>query len=222
MLYRHSESDYLFICGDFNARIGDRNDCLLNPDVPPRRVIDSNKNSQGSKLLSFLGDMHCCILNGRITPELDDFTSLASHKGKVVVDYAITRQTELDAVQHMQVVSCSELVNKLGQCHMYDEHCKLPDHNLLIMKIEMSMVIRENLLDRNLGSKNVNRKKIYRKVGSSYMESEAAMRVLPILLSDIENLTVNQNNVNKCYEKIITFVLEEAEKSVQRKGKKRE
>ena len=107
-------------------------------------------NSQGSRVLNLVNDTRCCILNGRVTPKHDDFTSCTAHKGHAVVDYLITRQSELDAVTKVQINSCNELIDSLNLMNMLGPGCRAPDHSLLTMQIELSMVVRESLVDKKL------------------------------------------------------------------------
>ena len=64
--------DCVIIGGDFNARIGNKNDCQLQLDnsLPSRRPLDDVVNAQGAKLLNFLNDIKGCLLNGRIMPRM--------------------------------------------------------------------------------------------------------------------------------------------------------
>ncbi len=54
------EADALYICGDFNSRISDREDCLISDGVPPRRAKDSVLNKHGDSLINFIKDSKCC------------------------------------------------------------------------------------------------------------------------------------------------------------------
>ena len=87
----------------------------------------------------------------------------------------------------------------------------------------MSAIVHKNLinLDRNLGSLNVHRKKVYRKVGETYMNSDVALCVLPMLLNDLENAENSQKEINICYNNLAEFLLKEAECSLRKKSKKR-
>ena len=51
---------------DFNGRI-----CTLQDTQ-----IDITCNQHGKRLLNFLNDSNCCVLNGRASPELDNYTSV--------------------------------------------------------------------------------------------------------------------------------------------------
>ena len=97
----------------------------------------------------------------------------------------------------------------------------IPDHNLLVMQLEMSLTVQEHLVDRNLGSVNVQRQKVHRKTGNSYMSTDVAMRLLGEMLDEMEELEHNQLEVDRCYNSMVEFILEEAEHSASELTKKR-
>lgn len=69
-MYSLSDVDAVYVCGDFNGRIGKLNDCITDvDDMLPRTTIDSFVNGYGQALVEFLKDAKCCVLNGRILPE---------------------------------------------------------------------------------------------------------------------------------------------------------
>ena len=55
--------------------------------------------------------------------------------------------------------------------------------------------------------------KTIRKVKDHYMESETAVKMLPMLLRDIETMDENQKGVDDCYDKITKLILSETDKS---------
>lgn len=88
-----SEVDAIYLCGDWNSCIAGLEDCIQDGDnVAPRSKLNTVLNKHGETLLEFLKDSKCCILNGRISPEKDNFTSIST-KGKEVVDNIITPTT---------------------------------------------------------------------------------------------------------------------------------
>ena len=89
-IYRNSNAENIIICGDFNARIGDKDDCPDTEGIIKRHVIDNISNSQGEKLLILVNGIKGCIVNGRVQPAFDGFTSVTSHRGTAVVDYVLT------------------------------------------------------------------------------------------------------------------------------------
>lgn len=84
-IYINSNSDYIFIGGDFNARIGTLSDVSTdNFTITTRQVLDRVINQHGHEFTKFLNDSNFCTLNGRF--ESDNYISI-SRKGKAVVDY---------------------------------------------------------------------------------------------------------------------------------------
>ena len=53
------------------------------------------------------------------------------------------------------------------------------------------------------------------------MSSESALRLLPAIMAEIEEMEKTQTCINECCEKIISFILEEAKTSVANRGKRR-
>ena len=81
MCYELSESsDFTMICGDMNARVGAKFDYIDTVDeLPPRVSIDQTSNDQGTSLINLCLQTNTCLVNGRITPLLDGYTSI-SHR----------------------------------------------------------------------------------------------------------------------------------------------
>ena len=184
-------------------------------------MIDKTLNSQGCRLLGFINDIRGFVTNGRITPKLDNFTSTASHKGNAVVDYIITRQSEINSVITAAVKPCYEIIDEKDLEQLIGPRSRVPDHNVVVAHFELSMIVREGWTDVNLGHKSVKRAKILRKVGDRYMNSETAKRLLPQLLHDIDEGIVDQQSVDKCYTATCDLMLSEAENSVEKSKQKR-
>ena len=218
-IYQNSEADSILICGDFNVRTGNLDDCLDVDNVEKRINVDENVNSQGHKLLNFVSDIKGCIVNGHVTPQLNGYTSCTEYRGRAVVDYCIVRQTELRYIKEMSVTSCYDIIANKNISHLISDNCHVPDHSLLQMSAETSGIVRAGLNDQNLGSINFSRNKIVRKVGDSYMSSEIAKCLLPTLLNDLENNIKNQEQVNEEYDKVTTFILNEAGRLNENKRK---
>ena len=90
VMYLYSHIDCTIICGDVNSRIGNEKDFIKDIDgIIERHVLDKVKNSYCDNFIDFLKDSKMCILNGRVTPNLDNFTCINA-RGKSVVLYADT------------------------------------------------------------------------------------------------------------------------------------
>ena len=104
LLYACNDADAVYLCGDFNARIGNGKDFiegLDDLDLPDRKGLDASKNSHGDALLEFMRDIKLCILNGRLDPNRDDFT-FHSTRGQSVVDYFIA---PLDCISYCRHIN---------------------------------------------------------------------------------------------------------------------
>ena len=209
--YQHADADRVILCGDLNARIGCRKDTQLWDNVQDRKVIDQTENKQGERMLTFLNDAKGCVINGRITPELDDYTSVAAHKGHAVVDYCLTRQSDLCAIGNMAVTGVCDIIDELGCEHLISTGSKPPDHSLLRLSMECSEAVVEKLCGNTLGSKQVCQQKCNRRVTDMYMCSELADRMVPRLMAEIRDCTDIQEDANQCYEHLINFILDEAD-----------
>ena len=219
--YDLCDIDNVFFCGDFNTRVGNKKETQMCDELPNHVVIDEVFNQQGDKLLNFTNDIKGCIINGRITPNMDDFTSVTGYKGKAVVDYHITRQSDISGVVKMSVESCNNLIRDNKLTNLLNERSHVPDHSLLSMWVELSTCVKESLVGNTLGSKSVSRRKTYRKTGDNYMNSSTTLRVLPELLERMQKIEANQAEVNHVYGSLIELIEYEAENSLRTKNRKR-
>ena len=83
------------LLGDFNARIGESEDSIAGVDnLPPREVIDFQKNSYCDMFADFLIRTNFCILNGRGSLK-NDLTYVSSNGGSSVIDYCLKPYKDL-------------------------------------------------------------------------------------------------------------------------------
>ena len=114
-----SESGSVFLCGDFNSRVGLRNDfidhdraTLLDdfyyvPDTFFRRnSCDHKCNNFGMKLLDLCKTTGMRIANGRIG-ETDMFT-FVTRQGASVIDYVLCCENELYNISNFEIKSLNE------------------------------------------------------------------------------------------------------------------
>ena len=125
-----------YICGDFNSRLGDLVDYIEGVnEVPPRDILDFSKNAHGQHFCNFLTDSNCCVLNGRVDPQKNDFTSV-SVKGKAVFDYFAVPYTSLQYIKSFEILSSSYMVNLACRDVGYESR-HVPDHSLLRCSIQL-------------------------------------------------------------------------------------
>ncbi len=132
-LYNNCE-DICVVMGDVNGRIGDKEDTIPDvDDVPTRINIDERLNDHGRAFLGFLLQVKMCVLNGRICPIDDNFTSI-SHRGKAVVDYIAAQHEHLELFSHFAVHTMSDIMvaSDLANYGV----TRASDHSVLSVQVE--------------------------------------------------------------------------------------
>ena len=122
------DCDLLVAAGDLNARTKDLPDYIADIDghVPNRINPDKIKNSHGTNFLTFLKDNRAVILNGRITPELNNYT-FVSPRGTSVPDYIFVPLDHLPYCKEMKVTLVKDAIQALG----LPPPQSIPDHSIL-------------------------------------------------------------------------------------------
>ena len=93
-------------------------------------------------------------------------------------------------------------------------NCRAPNHSLITINVELSAGLVEGVCGNTLGSREVNRTRVIRKVGENYMESETALRLLPTMLEQLKDSIQVQSDMDNCYDDFVKFLSDEAERSV--------
>ena len=140
-LYIYSDIEHIYLCGDFNARVGNKVDFIPDIDnLPPRRNIDTQSNTFGDALIDFLKDTKFAILNGRISPGLDNYTSI-SNRGNAVVDYILSNHSNISNCSNFIVEKSSDIIDNIGLLELIGPGCKIPDHSILSFDFEIPHII---------------------------------------------------------------------------------
>ncbi|CAG2253308.1 unnamed protein product [Mytilus edulis] len=134
-IYVHYTCDAIFVCGDFNSRIGNFNDFTEFDDVPTRFSLDGNTNQHGKTFLEFLNESKMCVLNGRIDVQKDNFTYI-SGRGKSVVDYICVPHDVLEQLVSFEVITTCSIVEQSNLYSLLGERSKVPDHSVLIAEFK--------------------------------------------------------------------------------------
>ncbi len=210
-VYKRVETDAIYLVGDFNAKLGALADFTDIDDIRPRKVIDLTENNHGKALKEFLIDSKCCTVNGRVTPEFDNYT-FVSTRGTSVVDYFITPHDCIDDIVECRVDLVSSIIEDLGIESLISDNCREPDHSLLTIKINTSPFVIES---RMLGAKNyttpsssIPRYKV-RTLPQNFMNSESLCQVLNDLIDEINVTMETQSSVDKMYDKLLNVIHKE-------------
>ena len=100
--------------GDINARTKDLVDFIPEIDgqiIPTRQNPDKSKNSHADSFITFLKDNRAIILNGRVTPEFNNYT-FVSTRGCSVPDYIFCPVDNLNNCTSMKTLLISDIINK--------------------------------------------------------------------------------------------------------------
>ena len=124
-----SDCDLTIGGGDLNSRTGSMIDYIPEIDgqiIPKRTNPDKNKNAHANSFITFLKDNRSLILNGRITPEYNDYT-FVSTRGCSVPDYLFCPVDNLYNCTEMKTILVTDIINSFGLLPPKS----IPDHSLL-------------------------------------------------------------------------------------------
>ena len=131
-----NDVDLIFIGGDLNARLGKMHDFIEGiDDVSERVIIDDTPNDHGKLFNDFLLQTKMCIINGRVNPLRDNYTSI-SHKGKAVVDYFLTEYNTMSNITDFEVIT---MANALERFHLLGEaEGRVSEHSIVKTTVDES------------------------------------------------------------------------------------
>ena len=213
-LYLLSHIDHVFICGDVNARVGNCADYIVDVDnVIQRKAIDLDKNKHGETLIEFLIESKMVILNGRVTPNLDNYTSVSS-KGVAVVDYLLATQNSIDICSKCEVRLISDVIEQYDLSHLLGEHCKMPDHSLVLGSFDLNPGSEFDSLTTS-ESLNVTikpKRYSFRSIPNNFMNTQLFKDSLSVISSEFENANDVQSQINSVYNKFTEAIIKEMDK----------
>ena len=193
----------LIICGDLNSRIGQHQDVNIE-GFPKRTALDVQTNQHGKHLLNFLTDSTCCIVNGRVTAEQDNFTSIRS--GRAVVDYIMTKCEDVGNIIEQKTHLISDIIND-NQIPVTIAPTKIPDHSVLVCTLKLS----SNLHPTHDGVREDQivwegeQLKRYRlnKLSDTFFESDHIRNVINNTITRINQAQINTEHITETYQNLI-------------------
>lgn len=207
--YQMYDVDCMLYVGDFNARIGSKQDLHDAYDlIGGRMTVDRTLNGHGSSLLTFLNDSCSCILNGRLShPEFTCFTA----NGRSEVDYAIVPVDVYKRVKSFCVVAMQDIVHELGLEDMVGVDASLPDHSLLQITIYGTGHYVEDYC-RGLGIRPAQMgpaKRVPRTFKNEFMNNERIRRAVCGCIDQMLEVEKNQENIDACYVSLCKIIQDE-------------
>ena len=221
LIHMYAELDAFYICGDLNSRIGCKVDNISIIDkLSERQVLDFSVNSHGASLHEFLLDSRCCIINGRITPERNEFT-FVHQRGRSVVDYFLVNIDNIGTCISCEILPPMKAFNMFCPLDLAGAQGALSDHSILKLEIDTGFcqVISgetdlENTHQGDSSADNSNKvpsdgftEHFYKRfkideVPDDFMASEATRNALITLIEEIEIQMNNQQEVDTVYDKL--------------------
>ena len=193
-----SDCDLLVGAGDVNSRTKDIIDYVPDIDgdlVTPRSNPDQCKNAHGNCFLTFLRENRSIILNGRVTPEFDNFTFISPNRGSSVPDYQFCPLDQLKYCTSMKTLLMSDCVNMTCS----NPPLNLPDHSILlgsfntsifnILKAEKYQNLTNCFQDKQPIKQN---KKNLKKIDDNFFMSDDIKAQVDATILKLENIQNNQ------------------------------
>ena len=206
-----SDCDLVVCGGDLNSRTKEDLDFIVDVDgnCTPRSNPDLEKNSHGNYFLDFLKDNRALICNGRVTPELNDFTFI-SPRGRSVPDYIYCPADHIQYCTSCSVLKVSSVI---------DQFClpvpnSLPDHSILLSEFDISYDAPSvPKVPSNSSVPNQSKlKKNVRKIDDTFLASPETLQLLNSTIVHLETITQTQNDVDQIYSEIKKLFMSEIEK----------
>ena len=132
-VYLHWDGSPTLICGEFNGRIGTKQDSS-DETIRPCVAIDAVPKNHGEHILQFLSDTRFCTVNGRFDIQRDNYTSI-SQKGSAVVDLIIVPGAQLNNISDFHVTTMTDALDLYGITP--HSRAKVPDHSLLTCTMDI-------------------------------------------------------------------------------------
>ena len=161
-----SDCDLIVAGGDLNART--KCDLDYIPEVDnfslARTNPDTDKNQHGNHFLQYLKNNRLLILNGRITPEHNNFT-FVNPRGRSVPDYMYCSADHIQYCTSCKVLPVSDIINTYN---LQLPHT-LPDHSVLIAEFDLFSFLSQSVPSQNDPTTVKKCKKNIRKIDGKFM-----------------------------------------------------
>ena len=209
-----SDCDLVIGSGDFNARSQQLLDYLpdIDGNLPPRINPDLSKNAHGNHFLTFLKDNRSIILNGRITPEHNNFT-FVSTRGCSVPDYMFCPIDQISYCKEMRTLLIRDLVNTLS----IPPPQSLPDHSILsgtfltssfrFDQSEQSSFEPFSTIPEKPSNKPP--RKNLKKIDDKFFMSDETRQLVLDTIAKLETASKNQAEINRLWLEVKTLFLDE-------------
>ena len=81
-----------------------------------------------------------CVVNGRVTPDHDDFTNVST-KERSVGDYFLAPHSIINNCNNFEVLRCTEIVENHNLKGSVNSKNKIQDHSVLLLDIKFDFYL---------------------------------------------------------------------------------
>ena len=214
------DCDLLIGGGDINARTKDMVDFIPDIDgqiIPIRNNPDSSKNAHADSFITFLKDNRSIILNGRVTPEYNDYT-FVSTRGCSVPDYIFCPVENLYNCTSMKTLLVSDVISDFKMLPPQS----IPDHSILSSKFVTSFYyVEKNFEDTSTFQASNNdmqhnslkpRKKNLSKINEGYMMNEETTELVQQAITRLEQKVESKKEIDLKWAEVKNILLTELKK----------
>ncbi|VDI33576.1 Hypothetical predicted protein [Mytilus galloprovincialis] len=197
-IYSYQHKGKIFICGDFNSRVGSNSDYIEGVDlVKPRNYIDHTENHHGDVFINFLSDVNFGMLNGRFND--NQFTCIST-TGKSVVDYICVPYEDMENIEDFKIVPMSDIINNIS--YIPDS---IPDHSVLYCDVNLSINLKRNM-DMNKSENNASHKHNVSSVPNDFLLNEDIFHKVLEAIQKIENYIEVSSDVQNAYDEFQSLI----------------
>ena len=216
LIYLHSYVDCYFTCGDYNARISNRQDAISSiDDIPQRKTIDTVLNKHGEAFLDFLLESRMVVTPGRVTGNLD-FTS-CSVRGASCVDWFTVSHDNLVNCVSCDVYPINQVITDGGLEPLISERCKTSDHSPIILIYRVNSYADINVQSdppcRNQVS--VSKRYKYNTMSPEFLKSDTWISILDGLLNRLNVISPIQVQVDEFYNDMLAQIFKEMDDYIE-------
>ncbi len=149
------------------------------------------------------------MLNGKLNPENDNFTSI-SIRGETLVDYIVTPHVDLKTCLEFNIYTLSVLIERGGYegIKLIDDCSRLPDHSVLCLRFQAG----ELFSNHYRGDPQQQVKIRNRNVPFNYLSSEMCHNAFLEVIDQLENGQKTQDNVDHCYQRLRDLMYKQMDK----------
>ena len=216
-IYLNNYVDASFTCGDFNSRLGEKQDLIDAIDsIPKRNIIDTVQNKHGDAFLDFLLEAKFIVANGRVDGH-NDYTSV-SGRGMAVVDYIAMCHDVFNSCSTFEIFPITQFIETNDMTTLVSENCKIPDHSPLSLKFRTN-VLCDTEHDTNqsmIEDANVDQCKRYKynTMSPEFLRSETWVSVLDNLINRLDKVHPLQSEIDEFYDEMTSEVFNEMDKYI--------